>query len=298
LEAKLIAFHSNGLTDAVAYGTLDPTTGVSSVVSTFNGLRETNTDQYAYNDKNNYLTFVGFDAVTYVPLLVTLDGQKGLQLMNTTVPFGPVPFGFHYDSVLSILIGQSWNSNGTGYLVKLDATKSVVTSYLKSYLVGTFNFLSSTIDPTKHIYYFTYLVSLPTAINQTLWAYDYSANNVISNVTIKVIDITNPVTNLVYSNNTNTLYGMLYRSSVKAADVVSINPQNGVFTYLSIFTNSTYGSDIRSVAIDARSNLLYVIFETDTPQLVTVDLVGKKIQSSVVIKGVPLVDMLIVVYCC
>jgi len=295
IESVLIAFHSNGITDAVAYGTIDPESGRSSVINTLYGLRETNTDQFAYNDKNNYFTFVAFDAGTYSPLMITIDGQKGVQLMNTTIPYGPVPFGFHYDSVLSQLIGQSWNANGTGYIVRLDSTKSAVTSYLRNFLTGSFSFISSTLDQTKHLYYFTYLVSSPTAINQSLYTYDYNANTVVSNVTISIPDAANPITHLAFSNTTSTLYGMMYSSSAKSVDVLSINPQNGQFQFLNVFTNNTYGIDIKSLAVDPVTNILYVIFEQIPPVLVTVNLGTKRIQSSVEIQGVPLQDMLFVV---
>jgi uncharacterized UPF0146 family protein len=297
VQAGLLGFRYDP-SAAVIAGTIDPTTGASTPIVTLSGYREFNDDHHAYNSQSKSVIFFATDASEESPYFFTIDTQKGTVLSKFEVPFGPVPYGFHYDGAL---YAQTFDpADNTTDFVSLNTNNgTVMNSFTYSTsTAGRLVYVSSAFDHTKKNYITSYLVMNDTMINgQSLVTVDVINKRVVSDVRVRVPDITNPFTNIHYNNNTNMLYGFMKNSATLATDVINITPTTGVFTYLNIINTTKYGDDLRSSTLDRQTNILYATFIVDeVPRLVTIDLGKKSIVGDVVMKGGALCDMLTTVY--
>jgi len=293
-DAALVGFTYN-ISAVVVYGTISPS-GTTSKLSSLTNFREFNADQHAYNILNNAITFIALNADEESPYYITVDAQKGAVINKFAVPFGPAPFGLHYDN--GILYGQTFSPIDSAFsFVTLNANSGAVLSSSKFPATANYSYVTSTFDHTAKYYISSYLkANCTTTVAQEIIISDVTQTNRFIVKDIILQDNTSPITNFHYNNYTRFVYGFLRNPTTDVVDVVTVDYNTGKPNFLNIFNNTKYKDDIRSTALDAKTNMLYVIFMVDeVPRLVTIDLTKKVILTDVVMKGVPLIDMLTVV---
>jgi hypothetical protein len=281
------------IVDSLSFGTLDITTGDSTVLRTFTEIGIANNAQFAYSPARQAYTFIAYDLDTYDPILVTLDTNTGVTLANTTIPNPPYYFGFQYDDSLSRLFAQLWYANGSANLVSIDPQNVSLT------LPTGFNyfepgewwvFVSSAYDAYSHTYYALYV-----SPNSEVLVGITTLNGLVTlNLTLSVNMNTSVNANsLQYNNNTNTFYVIGFNTYTQSYDLAVIDQTNGNLLYANVFNNTGFNGDVMGIGLDSTNNLLSLVYSNSTNNvLATVDLTSNKLQNSMQISPKSVSNML------
>ncbi|GAM17959.1 hypothetical protein SAMD00019534_011340, partial [Acytostelium subglobosum LB1] len=248
------------------FGTIDPTTGNTTMKLEFPGFNNWVPSNSAMNNFTSIFTFV----LTYnqTGFLVSVNVATNKVIYFVSIQDNAVPYGLHYDSdVNSLKCVLKGSDNNTWLIGEMDPASASYDVY--SELDGAF--ISAGLSPYTHSY-FVVIASL-NGENTTMFSFDTRSGQLTNSVVLgQPVNSMGGPFNLLYLPSLDILVGTVLlndSSSEIGMDYAMIDTNSGVIKPLGFFPPSDNALVLSSAA---HQNLIYTFgYFSSTQQLITLN---------------------------